>query len=54
MQDLDPWPGLEPDLLRWERRVLALGPPGPLGAPLPRSALSSSLQVSTSLDLLQK
>ena len=28
MQDLDPWPGLNPGLLPWGRGILATAPPG--------------------------
>ena len=28
IQDLFPWPGIEPRPLQWEHRVLATGPPG--------------------------
>ena len=28
MWDLDPWPGMNPEPLNWEHRVLATGPPG--------------------------
>ena len=28
MQDLIPWPGIEPRPPHWEHRVLATGPPG--------------------------